>query len=83
MAAPTCAQELEKLYNAIMALQGGATVTSISFGERAVQYQQSSLPQLLQLYRTFWRRCGEDAGFPDLSPTSAVERGAPARFRFI
>lgn len=80
MPAPDCATELEKLYNAIMALQGGAQVTSISFGERAVQYGQSNLPDLLRLYHTFWRRCGATAGYPDLSPAAAVERGPPATF---
>jgi hypothetical protein len=80
MPAPVCTDELEKLYNAIMALQGGATVTSISFGERAVSYSQAQLKDMIGLYRAFWRQCGATAGFPDLSPAAAVERGPPAKF---
>lgn len=83
MPAPVCADELEKLYNAIIALQGGAAVTSISFGERAVSYSQSNLKDLLGLYRTFWRQCGTTAGYPDLDPSGSVERGPPARFRYF
>ncbi len=83
MPAPVCETELEKLYNAIMALQGGATVTSISFGERAVSYSAGNLKDLMSLYRSFWRTCGADSGFPDLAPAAAVERGRPARYKMF
>ncbi len=79
-APPDCGTELKRLYDAIMALQGGAQVTSISFGERAVQYGQPQLPALIGLYRQFWMACGKDAGWPDLSPSAAVERSGPARY---
>lgn len=81
MAAPVCLTELEKVYNAIMALQTGKTVTSISFGERSVSYGAGQMPQLLEIYRTFYRTCGADSGFPNLS--GGPERGPPARFSMI
>lgn len=78
MPAPVCADELEKLYTAIMKLQTGAQVTSIGFGERNVQYGQAQLGELINLYNVFHRQCGADEGYPDLASTA--ERGAPARF---
>lgn len=78
MPAPVCADELEKLYKAIMALQTGDQVVSIGFGERNVQYGQAQLPQLMDLYKTFHRQCGVAEGYPDLK--NSVERGVPARF---
>lgn len=83
MPAPVCLTELEKLYNAIMALQTGATVTNISFGERSVAYSQAQLRDLQQIYRSWWRQCGTDSGFPDLTAAAAVERGPPARYRLF
>lgn len=78
MAAPVCLTELEKLYNAIVALQSGKLVTSISFGERSVSYSAGQMPALLDLYRNFYRQCGADSGFPNLAVTA--ERGPPARY---
>ena len=78
MPAPVCADELTKLYTAIMDLQTGKSVTSIGFGERNVQYGQRDLPSLLQLYNVFHRQCGETEGYPDLASTT--ERGRPARY---
>lgn len=83
MALPVCADELRKVYDAIMALSAGKQVVGITFGERQVSYSQAQLGNLQSLYRIFWRQCGADAGLPDLSATAAVERGAPARFRMI
>jgi len=83
MPAPDCQSELQKLYAAILALNTGEQVTSISFGERAVSYAPGQLPQLLALYRTFWRACGREAGYPDLSAGHDAERGPPATFRML
>lgn len=80
MPAPVCADELDKLYSAIMSLQSGAAVTSISFGERSVSYSQAQLKDLLGLYRTFWLACGRGTTYPDLAAGAAVERGPPARY---
>lgn len=80
MAAPVCLTELDKIYGAIMALQSGKTVTSISFGERSVSYSSGQIKDLMGLYRTFWQQCGKDAGYPNLAAAAAVERGPPARY---
>ena len=80
MPAPTCADELRKLYDAIMALQTGRSVTSIGFGERNVQYGQQDLAAMKNLYRIFYRTCGADSGLVDLSTDNDTQRGAPARF---
>ncbi len=74
---PPCADVLGKLYNAILALQGGTQAVSVSFGERSVSYGQGNLKDMITLYRTHWRLCGADSGLPDLSPSAQVERGAP------
>lgn len=82
-AAPVCVDDLRKIYDAIMALSSGKSVTSISFGERSVAYTASQMKDLQTLYRTFYRTCGVDSGLPDLSATAAVERGAPVQYRGI
>ena len=78
MPAPVCADELTKLYDAIMALQTGTTVVSVGFGERNVTYSQSNLAALKDLYKSFWLQCGAAEGYPDLS--GAAARGRPARY---
>lgn len=83
MPAPDCATQLGKLFDAITALQSGKTVTSISFGERSVAYSSAQINDLIGLYRSFWRTCGADSGYPDLNPAARAERGPPARFSMI
>ena len=83
MAAPTCADELRKIYDAIMALSTGAKATTVSFGDRAVTYTAANLKPLTDLYRLFYRQCGAESGLADLSGAKAVERGTPATFRMI
>lgn len=83
MPTPVCADELRKLYDAVMELSAGKQVVGITFGERQVSYSQSQLPNVRSLYRIFWRQCGAESGLPDLSEAASVERGAPARFRMI
>jgi hypothetical protein len=80
--APTCADELRKIYDAIMALQSGKSVTSIGFGERNVSYGQSDLAAMKDLFRVFYGQCGADSGLVNIADTSAsgVERGRPARY---
>jgi hypothetical protein len=78
--APVCADELRKLYDAIMALQSGQRVAGVNFGERSVQYTEGDLTRLQQLYSVFWRQCGADSGLVNLSAGNMVERGAPARY---
>ncbi len=78
MPAPNCADELDKLYQAIMTLKSGKSVTSINYGERSVQYAQNQLKELQQLYGIFYRECGADSGLIDLSAGNMVERGPPA-----
>lgn len=70
---------LDQLGNAITALSSGKQQTGINFGERSVQYQQSNLADLQNLWRIWYRKCGADSDWPDLSATSVVERGPPAR----
>ena len=79
MPPPDCATELGKIYDAIMALGTGQQATSVSFNGRSVSYGPSQLPQLQRLYQMFWRTCGADAGYPNLS--QPVERGLPAVYR--
>lgn len=81
MPVPACADELRKLYDAVMALQTGKQVTQVSFGDRTVSYSAANLKDLLSLYRTFWVSCGADSGLPDLS--QSVQRGRPFRYRMI
>ncbi|ADJ23030.1 hypothetical protein Hden_1218 [Hyphomicrobium denitrificans ATCC 51888] len=77
--AGTCVEELTKIYNAIMALNSGQRVVGVSIGERSVQYYQQQIPDLQKLYRVFYRQCGADSGLVDLSDSSMVLRGPPAR----
>ncbi|WP_169305480.1 hypothetical protein [Hyphomicrobium denitrificans] len=72
-------EELTKIYNAIMALNSGQRVVGVSIGERSVQYYQQQIPDLQKLYRVFYRQCGADSGLVDLSDSSMVLRGPPAR----
>jgi hypothetical protein len=76
---PTCTDELRKLYDAIISLKSGKSVTSINYGERSVQYAQNQLKELQQLYGIFYRQCGADSGLIDLSAGNMVERGPPMR----
>ena len=82
MPAPVCADELRRIYDAIMALGTGKAHTTISFGDRSVTYSQSQLRDLRDIYAAFWRQCGADSGLPDLTAAGAVTRGAPASYRF-
>lgn len=80
MAAPLiCADELRKLYDAIMALTTGQQATSIGFGERSVSYSKTDLGALMKLWTLWYRVCGTDSGLPDLA--AATQRGAPACVR--
>lgn len=79
MAAPDCASELDRLYGAINDLTAGTAVVSIGFGERQVSYSQAELPNLLRLWSLWYRQCGAESGYPDLS--CQIERGAPAFVR--
>lgn len=74
-----CTDQLQALYDAILALNTGERVIGINFGERSVQYSQNQLPDLLNLWRIFYRQCGADSGLVDLANTSVVLRGPPAR----
>lgn len=77
---PPCADELRKLYDAIMALMSGERATMVGFGDRQVTYTPTHLKDLQTLYRSFYRTCGADSGLPDLA--NATERGPPAVARF-
>lgn len=79
MAAPVCADELDRLYKAINDLTAGKSVTSVGFGERQVSYTAGDLPSLMRLWSLWYRQCGAASGYPDLA--SAIERGAPAFVR--
>ena len=79
MAVPLCADELRKIYDAVLSLMTGERAVSVGFGERTVTCTQAQLKDLQQLYRTFYRECGSTSGLPDLANT--VERGPPAEFR--
>lgn len=83
MTAFDCTGDLQKIYDAIMALSTGKQVVGITFGERQVSYSQANLKDLRGMYRVFWRTCGQASGLPDLSDQGAVERGGPARVRMI
>lgn len=83
MTAPVCADELRKIYDAIMSLGTGKARTTISFGDRSVTYSQSQLRDLRDIYGAFWRQCGADSGLPDLTAAGAVARGRPAEFRYF
>lgn len=76
---PTCADELRKLYDAIMALSSGAKRQTVTFGERSVTYSQQNMRDLLALFRTFYGTCGADSGLVDLSEAmrGGAERGPP------
>ena len=80
MPTPVSADELRKVYDAVMALMTGERAVSVGFGERQVTYTQTQLKDLQQLYRVFYRECGSGSGLPDIAAT--VERGPPAEFRF-
>lgn len=77
---PTCADELRKLYDAIMALQSGQRAVQMGFGERQVTFHVTQLSELRQTYALFYRQCGADSGLLDLS--KPIERGPPAIARF-
>lgn len=79
MPAPNCADELQRVYDAIMALATGKQTTSVSFGDRSVSYSQTQLKDLKLIYAAFYADCGAEAGLPDLA---SVERGPPAIARF-
>lgn len=79
MPALSCSEQLQAFYDAIISLNSGERVIGINFGERSVQYSQSQLPDLLKLWRMFYRQCGADSGLIDLSDTNVVLRGPPAR----
>ena len=81
MAAPVCADELRKLYDAIVALNTGERAVSVNFGERQVAFSQAQGKDLTTLYRTWWRQCGAGSGYPDLAATA--ERGPPAIARIV
>ena len=80
--APTCDDELRKLYDAILALQSGKSVTSIGFGERNVSYGQGDLASMRALYRMFYAQCGANSGLVNLADATAtsVQRGRPASY---
>ena len=80
MPAPECADELRKVYDAIMALSTGARAVTVTFTDRSVTYTQVSLKTLSGIYRAFYRDCGADSGLPDLANTT--QRGGPAYIRF-
>lgn len=80
MPAPTCADVLARVHDAILALMTGERAVSVGFGERQVTYTQAQLKDLQSVYRLYYRECGSDSGYPDLSNTA--ERGPPAEFRF-
>lgn len=79
----SCTTTLQTLHDAIIALATGERVMTISFGGRSVTYTQNQMKDLRQIYQTYWRECGADAGLPDLSNAGAVERGPPARGNYF
>lgn len=80
--APSCAEELRRLYDAVMALQTGERAVTISFGGRSVTYQQNQLKGLMQLGRHFWKVCGPESGLVNIfTDAAAAERGPPVRVR--
>lgn len=83
MPAPVCADELRKVYDAIMSLSTGARVTTISFGDRSVTYGHDQLKALREMYGLFYRDCGADSGLVDLSGVGATRRGVPMTYRYF
>lgn len=79
MPAPNCTDMIDKLGTAINSLASGKQQTGINFGDRSVQYSQANLADLKKLFRQWYRICGADSGWPDLSGQAEVLRGPPAR----
>lgn len=81
MPAPTCAEQLQKLHDAIMALATGSRAVTVAFGERSVTYNQIDLALLRQTYGLFFAECGAASGLPNLNAAKAIGRGGPMTFR--
>lgn len=71
-------ENLQALYDAIIAKSTGKQVQSAGHKDKTVAYAQSSLGDLLKLYRMHWVA---SSGLPDLKDLdqSTARRGPPAR----
>lgn len=78
----TCAEELDKLHQAWMALARGERAVTVSFGERSVTYNQIDMKNLKAMYGLFYDQCGAASGMPDLRASETARRGPPALYRF-
>lgn len=78
----TCAEELQKLHEAWMALARGERAVTVSFGERSVTYNQIDLKNLRAMYGLFYDQCGATSGLPDLRAADKAQRGPPAVYRY-
>lgn len=78
----TCAEELQKLHDAWMALSRGERAVTVSFGERSVTYNQIDLKNLKAMYGLFYDQCGSTSNLPDLRASETSRRGPPAVYRY-
>lgn len=70
-----CKATLCELWNAIVALGSGKQRVNVRYDNRSVQYSNTQLSELKQIYQRVWDDCGADSGLPSLR----AERGRPAR----
>lgn len=78
----TCAEDLAKLHDAMLALARGERAVTVSFGERSVTYNQIDLRNLKAMYGLFYDKCGPETDLPDLRAADTARRGPPATLRY-
>jgi len=75
-----CFTTCRQLYNAYLAASSGGQRVRVAYDNYSVEYKQSDLKNLLQLYTTLRSNCPQAiAALPNLEPGAAVQRG-PAIF---
>ncbi len=69
----TSAQQLTDLYNAILARGAGRHVQSAGHKDRNVSYADTSLKDMIALYRALWTKAlGDETGLPLLNELGQV-----------
>lgn len=76
---PVCAEELSKLYNAMMAKMQSKQRTRTRYEDQEAEYSSVTLKDLEKMYMVWWNKCGDGSGFPDMS--TKQRRGPPAHVR--
>lgn len=77
----TCATDLQKLYDAIIAASSGQKVVSSGHKDKQVGFNQSNLSEMIKIYRQLYAACGASSGLPEFQDLSqpTAKRGRPVR----